>query len=64
MIRGTSSKKITTLSRWAVIVIQKYNPLWADQYEAERERIKQALGPLLADIDHIGSTSVPGLAAK
>ncbi|MBK7839414.1 MAG: GrpB family protein [Candidatus Obscuribacter sp.] len=47
-----------------MIVIQQYNPLWADQYEAERERIKQALGPLLADIDHIGSTSVPGLAAK
>jgi len=47
-----------------MIIIEKYNPVWIEQYIAERRRIEQALGPLLADISHIGSTAVPGLAAK
>ena len=27
-------------------------------------RIRRALGPVAVDVEHIGSTSVPGLAAK
>ena len=33
-------------------------------YEAERRRIVEAIGPWLDTIEHVGSTSVPGLAAK
>ena len=44
--------------------IRAYDPDWPRQFDAERERIAAALGGLALRIDHNGSTSVPGLAAK
>ena len=41
-----------------------YDPRWPARYEREAERIKGALGPRVIRIEHVGSTSVPGLAAK
>lgn len=46
------------------IRIVDYDPEWPERFERERERIAWALGPLARRIDHIGSTAVPGLAAK
>ncbi len=46
------------------IVIVEYDPAWPMRYEEERARLAEALGPVAARIDHIGSTSVPGLPAK
>jgi GrpB-like predicted nucleotidyltransferase (UPF0157 family) len=46
------------------IVIVDYDPRWPGMYEDERARILDAIGPLVAAIEHVGSTSVPGLAAK
>lgn len=46
------------------IVIVRYDPLWPARFAAERRRIVEALGPTARRVDHIGSTSVPGLAAK
>lgn len=46
------------------IVIVDYDPQWPAMFEAEAERLSEALGPLALRIDHVGSTSVPGLAAK
>lgn len=46
------------------IVIVDHDVQWADRYEIERARIEQALGDRALRLDHIGSTSVPGLAAK
>ncbi|HET7050712.1 MAG TPA: GNAT family N-acetyltransferase [Solirubrobacteraceae bacterium] len=46
------------------IVIADYDPEWPRRFEAERERIGAALGGGALRIEHIGSTSVPGLAAK
>jgi GrpB-like predicted nucleotidyltransferase (UPF0157 family) len=40
------------------------DPEWAAQYARQRERIRAALGPRAVVIEHVGSTSVPGLAAK
>ena len=37
---------------------------WLETFEAERERITTALGSRLLHIEHVGSTSVPGLLAK
>ncbi len=48
----------------APIIIEEYNPWWPQQFETLRERIAQVLGPLAAAIEHVGSTAVPGLAAK
>jgi GrpB-like predicted nucleotidyltransferase (UPF0157 family) len=46
------------------IVIAPYDPAWPRAFEAEAFRIRSALGPLALRIEHNGSTSVPGLAAK
>jgi dephospho-CoA kinase len=40
------------------------DPTWPDQYARIAARIRQALAPAPPRVDHIGSTSVPGLAAK
>ena len=41
-----------------------YAPEWARLFEEEAGHIRAAIGPYVLDIQHIGSTSVPGLAAK
>jgi GrpB-like predicted nucleotidyltransferase (UPF0157 family) len=46
------------------IVIVEYDPTWPDRFAAERARIVGALGSSARRVDHIGSTAVPGLAAK
>jgi GrpB-like predicted nucleotidyltransferase (UPF0157 family) len=46
------------------IQIVPYDPGWPGAFEAERDRIAAVLGALALRIDHNGSTSVPGLAAK
>lgn len=46
------------------IVIADYDPQWPNLYRIEAERLRAALGDLLVAIEHVGSTSVPGLAAK
>ncbi len=46
------------------IEIIEHNPDWANMFEREAESIRTALGNLTVEIQHIGSTAVPGLAAK
>ena len=46
------------------IVVVPYDPQWQVLFEQEAEKIRSVLGDLLIEIHHIGSTSVPGLAAK
>lgn len=45
------------------IVIAEYSDLWPQMFERERQQLAQIL-PDTCIIEHIGSTSVPGLAAK
>jgi GrpB-like predicted nucleotidyltransferase (UPF0157 family) len=48
-----------------LVEIVEFDPAWADRFAAERERVGAVLGPwLAAPVEHVGSTSVPGLAAK
>jgi GrpB-like predicted nucleotidyltransferase (UPF0157 family) len=51
-------------AKWQSIVIEDYDPAWADQFAAASARLSQALGDQIIGIEHVGSTSVPGLAAK
>jgi len=46
------------------ITIVDYDPVWPARFRAERDRIRDALGDNAVRIDHVGSTAVPGLAAK
>lgn len=41
-----------------------YNPDWPAWFEQESERLGQVLGDDAIEIEHVGSTSVPGLCAK
>jgi GrpB-like predicted nucleotidyltransferase (UPF0157 family) len=47
-----------------IVRLVAYDPGWPARFESERVRIGTALGPLVRRIEHIGSTAVPGLAAK
>ncbi|KAJ1726670.1 monooxygenase [Coemansia biformis] len=44
--------------------VVEYDPAWATQFADEQAQLRQALGGLVEDIEHVGSTSIPGLAAK
>lgn len=47
------------------IVIVDYDPFWTQKYQEEKSVIERAVGPAdIYMISHIGSTAVPGLAAK
>jgi GrpB-like predicted nucleotidyltransferase (UPF0157 family) len=46
------------------IVIAGYDPAWQERFRQEEARIRAALGESALSVEHIGSTSVPGLAAK
>lgn len=46
------------------VVIVDYNPLWPEQFETLYARLANVLGGLALTIEHVGSTAVPGLAAK
>jgi GrpB-like predicted nucleotidyltransferase (UPF0157 family) len=46
------------------IKVVPYDLAWPAMYGRERQRIAAALGDRALEIHHIGSTSVPGLAAK
>lgn len=41
-----------------------YDPRWAQLFATEEARLRRFLGGLAIVLEHIGSTSVPGLAAK
>ncbi|HVH14278.1 MAG TPA: GrpB family protein [Candidatus Angelobacter sp.] len=46
------------------LVLVDYDPAWPRLFARESERINSALGRKALAIEHVGSTSVPGLAAK
>lgn len=47
-----------------MIEIVEYQERWPGEFAALGAELRRALGDLALRIDHIGSTSVPGLAAK
>lgn len=46
------------------IVLAPYDPAWPAAFEDQAARIRTALGPVATAVEHVGSTSVPGLPAK
>ncbi len=51
-------------ARPPAIQIVDYDARWPELFEEERMRIAEALGDAALGIEHMGSTSVPGLSAK
>src|SRR4029077_17649812 len=46
------------------ITLVEYDPLWPEYFSREEWRIKNVLGNRALRVEHVGSTSVPGLVAK
>jgi GrpB-like predicted nucleotidyltransferase (UPF0157 family) len=47
-----------------VVRVVPYRPAWAEVFAQEAARLRAVLGDRVLAIEHVGSTSVPGLAAK
>ncbi len=63
-IDSVMAKARARIERSTPIAIVPYNELWAEKFASEREAILRAVGDIAVDVRHVGSTSVPGLAAK
>jgi GrpB-like predicted nucleotidyltransferase (UPF0157 family) len=48
----------------ARIDLAPYDPAWPAQYDAEAAKIRAALGKDALVLEHVGSTSIPGISAK
>jgi GrpB-like predicted nucleotidyltransferase (UPF0157 family) len=48
----------------APVTLAEYEPAWPERYTAHASVIRQALGDAVSLVEHVGSTSVPGLVAK
>jgi GrpB-like predicted nucleotidyltransferase (UPF0157 family) len=46
------------------VALVEYDPAWPGRYSMLADKIRGALGGAVLQIEHIGSTSVPGLIAK
>jgi GrpB-like predicted nucleotidyltransferase (UPF0157 family) len=63
-MKDRGADPISPEDRAEPIVVVPYDPVWPATFEALREPIARALAGLAAGIEHVGSTAVPGLAAK
>ena len=48
----------------APIVLAPHDAAWAHEFAREAQLIERALGDILVDLQHIGSTAIPGIVAK
>jgi GrpB-like predicted nucleotidyltransferase (UPF0157 family) len=46
------------------IILADYNPAWPELFAEERDRLQDAVGRWAYAIEHVGSTAIPGIAAK
>ena len=46
------------------VILVEYDPEWPRLFAREEARIREALGETALQVEHAGSTSIPGLAAK
>ena len=46
------------------VELRDYDPTWAELFESERQLLAPVFGRRAVAIEHVGSTSVPGLTAK
>ncbi|HVS05306.1 MAG TPA: GrpB family protein [Candidatus Dormibacteraeota bacterium] len=61
-IRAVTIGELEPLS--ARVRLVDYDPGWPDRFRREAERIRAVLGDRVLQLEHVGSTAVPGLSAK
>lgn len=59
---GTPPSKIGL--KKGIVHLADNSPVWADQFEQEAGRLLPKIADLIIDLQHVGSTAVPGLSAK
>lgn len=52
------------MKRKRPITVVDYDPTWPDTFARLEATLRPAVGDIAVSIEHVGSTSVPGLAAK
>ncbi len=60
----TVSRQFNTVEENSMVEIVPYQESWPSEFQAIAASLRQVLGEVALRIDHIGSTSVPGLPAK
>lgn len=63
-VRGSHAKPGESHGRTREYAIVDYDPGWPSWFQEEADKIRSAFGPTPVRIEHVGSTSVPGLGAK
>lgn len=63
-LRGSRARPGIREGRSREYGLVDYDPAWPSLFEDEAGRIRQALRDVAVRIEHVGSTAVPGLAAK
>ncbi|HWS35750.1 MAG TPA: GrpB family protein [Actinoplanes sp.] len=66
---GTPEQNATSLVRlpphgWRAVVVEDYDPAWPARFATVAVQVRAILGERILALEHVGSTSVPGLAAK
>ena len=61
-IRAVTIGELQPLS--APIRLVEYDPEWPEKFRREADRIRAVLGDRVLQLEHVGSTAVPGLPAK
>ena len=62
VLPGATVGPLSPLS--APLEVRDYDPAWPGAYAREASRVVAALGDRVVLLEHVGSTSVPGLPAK
>jgi GrpB-like predicted nucleotidyltransferase (UPF0157 family) len=69
-MKFVKNRDVTTLRRtnqrelMPAVTLAAYDPLWPEEFRAEAARIARSCEHLEIRLEHVGSTSVPGLSAK
>jgi len=63
-LRGTRAVRGIRGGRSRSFAIVDYDPTWPQMFETEAAAIRAELGAVAERVEHVGSTAIPGLAAK
>ncbi len=50
--------------RQRIVRLRRYTPQWAALFDVEAQAIRSVLGTLALDVQHVGSTAIPGMTSK
>jgi hypothetical protein len=63
-LQGVTIGPLDRLDGSVCVALQAYDPRWPEQFRREAERFRAATGERVLELQHVGSTAVPGLVAK